>query len=97
MIFITYFYPKLFTKIISTLKIKSWNKPVMADKFVAAMASALQEYDANHTLPYQLYEDLAWGGLSAAPIFVKTYPPGSAESIRIKNRYAAESVGFIVG
>ena len=70
---------------------------VMADKYVAAMASALQEYDANPTVSYQVYEDLAWGGLSAAPIFVETYPPGSAESIRIKNRYAAESVGFIVG
>lgn len=70
---------------------------VMADKYVAVMASALQEYDANYTIPYQVYEDLAWASLSAAPIFDKTYPPGSAESIRIKNRYAAEAVGFTVG
>ena len=70
---------------------------VMADKYVAAMASALQEYDANPTVSYQVYEDLAWGGLSAAPIFVETYPPGSAGNIRIKNRYAAESAGFTVG
>ncbi|WP_158728511.1 MULTISPECIES: hypothetical protein [unclassified Flavobacterium] len=69
----------------------------MADKYVAAMASALQEYDANYTIPHQVYEDLAWGGLSETPIFAKTYPPGSAESIRIKNRYAAEAVGFTVG
>jgi hypothetical protein len=70
---------------------------VMAEKYVAVMASALQEYDANYTVPYQVYEDLAWAGLSAAPIFDKTYPPGSDESIRIKNRYAAEAVGFTVG
>ena len=48
-------------------------------------------------LSYQVYEDLAWGGLSVPPIFVKTYPPVSAENIRIKNRYAAESAGFTVG
>ena len=69
----------------------------MADKYVAVMASALQEYDANYTIPYQVYEDLAWASLSAAPIFDKTYPPGRAESIRNKNRYAAEAVGFTVG
>ena len=45
-------------------------------------------------LSYQVYEDLAWGGLSVPPIFVKTYPPVSAENIRIKNRYAAESASL---
>jgi hypothetical protein len=70
---------------------------VMADKYVDAMASALQEYDSNKAVPYQVYKDLAWGGLSAAPIFDKTFPPGSDESNRILNRYKAESSGHAVG
>lgn len=68
----------------------------MANKYVDAMASALQEYDANYTVPFQVYKDLAWGGLSAAPIFDKTFPPGSADNIRILNRYRAESSGHAV-
>jgi hypothetical protein len=69
----------------------------MADKYVDAMASALQEYDANYTVPYQIYKDLAWGGLRDAPVFNATFPPGSAERIRITNRYNAESTGRSVG
>jgi hypothetical protein len=69
----------------------------MANKYVDAMASALQQYDANYTVPYQVYKDLAWGGLKDAPIFDKTFPPGSVESIRIKNRYGCESIGHSVG
>lgn len=69
----------------------------MADKYVDAMASALQEYDANFTVPYQVYKDLAWGSLSEAPIFNKTYLPGTDENIRITNRYAAESSGHSTG
>ena len=69
----------------------------MADKYVDAMASALQEYDANYTVPYQVYKDLAWGGLRDAPVFNTTFPPGSAERIRITNRYNAESTGHSVG
>lgn len=69
----------------------------MADKYVDAMASALQEYDANYIVPYQVYKDLAWGGLRDAPVFNATFPPGSAERIRITNRYNAESTGHSVG
>lgn len=65
----------------------------MANKYVDAMASALQVYDSNFTVPYEVYQDLAWGSLSAAPIFDKTYPPGSVENKRILNRYGAESSG----
>nr|WP_294923646.1 hypothetical protein [uncultured Flavobacterium sp.] len=61
------------------------------------MASASQEYDANNTVPFQVYKDLAWGGLMDAPIFNATYPSGSTGNIRIKNRYAAESSGHAVG
>ncbi len=68
----------------------------MAERYVEAMASALQEYDANFTVPYQVYQDLAWGSLSKAPIFNKTFPPGSTDNIRITNRYKAEGVGRAV-
>ncbi len=69
----------------------------MANRYVDAMAAALQEYDANYTIPYQVYQDLAWGTLSKAPIFEKTFPSGSANNIRITNRYGAESSGRVVG
>jgi hypothetical protein len=68
----------------------------MANKYVDAMASALQEYDANFTVPYQVHKDLAWGGLMDVPIFNATYPPGSADNIRIKNRFGCESTGRAV-
>jgi len=68
----------------------------MADKYVDAMASALEEYDANYLINYQVYKDLAWGGLKDAPIFDKTFPPASTESNRIKNRYRFESIGRAV-
>jgi hypothetical protein len=68
----------------------------MANKYVDAMASALQEYDANYLIDYQVYKDLAWGGLSGTPIFNETYPLGSAENTRILNRYRAESSGHAV-
>lgn len=68
----------------------------MANKFVDAMASALQEYDANYLIDYQVYKDLAWGGLSGTPIFDKTFPAGSIENTRILNRFRAESSGHAV-
>ena len=68
----------------------------MAIRYVDAMASALQVYDANFTVPYEVYQDLAWGSLSAAPIFDKTYPPGTIENKRILNRYGAESSGHAI-
>jgi len=68
----------------------------MANKYVDAMASALQEYDANYTIDYQVYKDLAWGSLRDAPIFEKTFPKGSTDNIRIANRYKAESSGHAV-
>ena len=68
----------------------------MANKYVDAMASALQEYDANYIVDYQVYKDLAWGSLRDAPIFEKTFPTGSTDNIRIANRYKAESSGHAV-
>ena len=49
------------------------------------------------TMPYQVYKDLAWGGLSETPIFNKKFPAGSTEKIRITNRYKAESTGHSIG
>jgi len=68
----------------------------MANRYVDAIASALQEYDANSIVPYQVYKDLAWGGLKDAPIFDATFPPGSADNIRIKNRHLTEALGRAV-
>ncbi|UWY28882.1 hypothetical protein N4T20_02910 [Flavobacterium sp. TR2] len=68
----------------------------MADKYVNAMAGALQEYDDNSTVPYQVYKDLAWGTLKDAPIFDATFPSGSADNIRIINRTNAEATGHAI-
>jgi hypothetical protein len=39
----------------------------MANKYVEAIATTLQEYnkidDPDNSIPYQVYEDLAWGNL----------------------------------
>lgn len=68
----------------------------IAKYYVEAMAMTLQQYDANFNTSYQVYKDLAWGTLKDAPIFSKTYLPGSEESIRISNRYKAEALGRAV-
>jgi hypothetical protein len=69
----------------------------MANQYVDAIASALQEYnkyaDPNMNIPLQTYKDLAWGGLIGTPIFDKTFPAGSDNEIRIRNTYAAEQIG----
>lgn len=45
----------------------------MANTYVNAIASTLQEYnksdDPYGSIPFQVYTDLAWGGLQEAPIF----------------------------
>lgn len=47
-------------------------------------------------MPYQVYKDLAWGGLIDAPIFNETFKPESAESKRITNRFKCEALGRAV-
>ena len=73
----------------------------MANQYVDAIGSALQEYnklnDPEGIIPYQVYSDLAWGGLIDAPVFYEKFTPGNTDEIRIKNRYASESVGHKVG
>jgi hypothetical protein len=69
----------------------------MANKYVYAMASALEEYDANYLINYQVYKDLAWGGLNRTPIFDATYPVGNPNRQRIINRVACEQNGTTIG
>jgi hypothetical protein len=67
----------------------------MANSYVNTIASSLQEFQPG--LPQQVYEDLAWGGLQAAPIFSIKFPVGSDDRSRIINRYTAESIGSSYG
>jgi hypothetical protein len=72
----------------------------MANTYVNAVALVLQEYnksaDPNGIVPFQVYTDLAWGGLQEAPIFKEKHPIGSVEYNRIVGRYNSESVNFSV-
>jgi len=68
---------------------------VMAIKYVDIMARAIQEYNTGlpvQGMPEQVYIDLAWGGLSTAPVFDTTDVLTAEDRIRIRNRYGAESV-----
>lgn len=74
----------------------------MATDYVDAIARALQEYQTGipvpiGTSPNQIYSDLAWGGLSEAPVFDVLFPVGSSAAQRIKNRYASEQTGHTIG
>lgn len=44
----------------------------IANNYVAAIASALQEYQPG--LPDQIYSDLAWAGLNGTPVFETKFP-----------------------
>ena len=70
---------------------------VMAIKYVDIIASALQEFDGNYTIPYQVYTDLAWRGLMDTPAFKEKFPEGSPDNTRIKNRISAEQRGGSTG
>lgn len=62
----------------------------IANKYVNAIASALQEYDANDKVPYQVYTDLVWGGLRDTPDYDRKTPE---EKKRIIARFQAEQNG----
>ncbi|MEO8237612.1 MAG: hypothetical protein ABI576_05835 [Flavobacterium sp.] len=72
----------------------------MANLYVDAIAASLQEYnkanDPNGLVPYQVYSDLAWAGLSEAPVFNEHFKGKEAEKERILNRYRCESNGSTV-
>ena len=67
----------------------------MAIDYVNAIASALQEYQPG--LSQQVYLDLAWGGLSDAPIFNNTPSLTANDRTRILNRYEAEQRNLSIG
>ena len=68
----------------------------MAEKYVNAIAAALQEFQTGNTGAtsiQQEYLDLAWGGLYKTPVFDKTFPEGSTDRSRILNRLHCEQSG----
>ncbi|WP_158730378.1 MULTISPECIES: hypothetical protein [unclassified Flavobacterium] len=72
----------------------------MANKYVNAIASALEKYHLGNTsgpvslADKQVFADLAWSGLDGTEIFNKKYPKGSEERKRITNRLVAETIGI---
>lgn len=74
----------------------------IATDFVDAIARGLQEYQTgipvpSTSTPNQVYSDIAWGGLSDAPVFDKIYPITNPSRERILNRYKAEQQGRTIG
>lgn len=74
----------------------------MASNYVNAISRSLQEYQTGtrvpeNQIPDQIDTDLAWGGLSKAPVFDEKFPPGNPNRLRILNRLAAEQTGQSVG
>lgn len=98
-------FPVLFQKFVDTKYPGSQQDAQheeMANAYVEAIGAALQEFQtgvavSNGAKPDQIYTDLAWGGLSAAPIYGKIFLVGTAERLRIENRLAAEQTGNTIG
>lgn len=67
----------------------------IAEKYVDAIAMALQEYNTNSliVMSNQVYSDLAWFGLRDTPIFKSKFKEGSPDFIRMQNRFLAEQGG----
>lgn len=66
------------------------------------ITSVLQEYQTgipvpSTSIPEQIYDDLAWGGLIDVPVFDATYPVGNPNRQRILNRYEAEQRNLPIG
>ena len=95
-------FPELFKIYVS--KINNVNNAVyaqhedMANKYVEAIASALEEYQANTGIPSsladkQVFLDMAWSGLQETDVYNKKFPAGSADRNRINARVSAEQNG----
>ncbi|AWG20892.1 hypothetical protein FFWV33_04715 [Flavobacterium faecale] len=74
----------------------------MANKYVNAIASALEEFQPGIPLAasrsrQQTYNDLACIGLSGIPIFKTTFPIGNPNRERILNRTACEQNKTVIG
>ncbi|WP_369013217.1 hypothetical protein [Flavobacterium anhuiense] len=61
----------------STLLVDAHHE-VIANNYVYAIAATIQEFHTGQTVnsgfPYQVYLDMAWGGLTNTYIFNKVYP-----------------------
>jgi hypothetical protein len=67
----------------------------MANKYVDAIASALEEYQANTGIPSsladkQIFLDMAWSGLRGTDVYNKKFPAGGVDDSRIIARIGAE-------
>lgn len=73
----------------------------MAKQYIDVIAQTLQEYnksaDPSGSVPYEVYTDLAWGGLIGTPVFDEKFKVGTPERLRVENRYAAEQTGNPIG
>lgn len=96
-------FPELFIAYVS--KTRSTFNPTfaqhedMANKYVDAIASALEEYQANTGIPStladkQVFLDMAWSGLQGTDVFNQKFPQGSADRNRIDARIGAEQNGL---
>ena len=71
----------------------------MANKYVGAIASALEEYQDSTTMipsslaDKQVFLDMAWSGLQGTDVYNIKFPAGSADNTRITARIAAETNG----
>jgi hypothetical protein len=70
----------------------------MANKYVDAIASALEAYQANIGIPFsladkQVFEDMAWSGLQGTDVYNAKFPKGSINDNRITARIGAEING----
>jgi hypothetical protein len=71
----------------------------MANKYVGAIASALEEYQDSTTMipsslaDKQVFLDMAWSGLRGTDVYNIKFPAGSADNTRITARIAAETNG----
>ena len=71
----------------------------MANKYVDAIASALEKYHIDSAsgpvslADKQVFADLAWSGLDGTEIFNKKFPEGSPERTRLINRLVSETIG----
>lgn len=77
---------------------------LIADNYVNTIASTLQEFNTSQSVyfPYQVYLDIAWGGLQGTVIFNKNYPndpnhKNYKDRVRILARINAEKYGSQYG
>jgi hypothetical protein len=72
----------------------------MANKYVDAIASSLEEFQNTDFLNFisdkQVFIDMAWSGLQGTDAF-KKYPVGSGDEERFENRFSAELIGADYG